>query len=290
MTDPRVPARVDRAALERILQRAAELQASERDIGEGLTPAEVLDLGKDVGIPSHYLQQAMLEDETRVTAPGATGFLDRTVGVAELSAVRVVRGEPEALERSLLEWVEKNELFVVQRHQPGRITWERMGGMQAAVRRGFSTFESRRAKFMLNRADLVRAAIVSLEPGYCHVTLSASLRTTRGAYVGAAIAHTSVGVAGAIVLTVLHAWALIPVLPVLVGGGIGYYTLRRYQPVTERTRLGLERALDDLEGAAGKAAHQLPPGGTGLLELLTGEVRRAITSAASQRPKPPGKP
>ena len=289
MTDPRVPARVDRAALERILQRAAELQASERDIGEGLTPEEVLDLGKDVGIPSHYLQQAMLEDQTRVAAPVATGFLDQAVGAAELSAVRVVRGEPEALDRALLEWVEKNELFVVQRHQPGRITWERMGGMQAAVRRGFSTFESRRAKFMLGRADLMRATIVSLEPGYSHVTLSASLRTARGAYVGGAIAHTSVGVAGSIVLVALHAWAIIPALPVLVGGAIGYYTLRRYQPVTERTRLGLERALDDLEGAAGKAAHELPPGGPGLLELLTGEVRRAITTAA-QRPKPSGKP
>jgi hypothetical protein len=58
----------------------------------------------------------------------------------------------------------------------------------------------------------------------------------------------------------------------------------------ERARLGLERALDHLEGAAGTPAHQLPPGGPGLLELLTGEVRRAITSAASQRPRPPGKP
>ena len=43
MSDPLVPARVDRAALERILQRAAELQASEHDVGEGLTSRQCLD-------------------------------------------------------------------------------------------------------------------------------------------------------------------------------------------------------------------------------------------------------
>ena len=40
------PARIDRAALERIIQRAAELQTSEREIGDSLTPDEVLALGK----------------------------------------------------------------------------------------------------------------------------------------------------------------------------------------------------------------------------------------------------
>src|SRR5438046_1275241 len=50
-----------REALERIIQRAAELQAGEQDIGEGLTEPELLALGQDVGIPSRYLRQALLE-------------------------------------------------------------------------------------------------------------------------------------------------------------------------------------------------------------------------------------
>ena len=37
------PAPIDRAALERIIQRAAELQTSEREIGEGLTTDQVMD-------------------------------------------------------------------------------------------------------------------------------------------------------------------------------------------------------------------------------------------------------
>ncbi|PYP56441.1 MAG: hypothetical protein DMD40_10765 [Gemmatimonadetes bacterium] len=56
---------VSREALERIIKRAAELQAGEHDVGDGLTNNEVLALGKDVGIPDRYLRQAMLEEQTR---------------------------------------------------------------------------------------------------------------------------------------------------------------------------------------------------------------------------------
>ncbi len=52
---------ISREALERIIKRAAELQASERDIGDGLTENELVALGKDVGIPAGYLRQALLE-------------------------------------------------------------------------------------------------------------------------------------------------------------------------------------------------------------------------------------
>src|SRR2546426_12666037 len=64
---------ISRDALERIIKRAAELQAGEREIGEGLTTHEVLALGKDVGIPDRYLRQAMLGEQTRIVPEVATG-------------------------------------------------------------------------------------------------------------------------------------------------------------------------------------------------------------------------
>lgn len=166
MSDPLVPARVDRAALERILQRAAELQAGEHDIGEGMTPDEVVKLGDEVGIPGRYLRQAMLEEQSRLPGRESKGFADSFVGPDELGAARVVRGNPASAERALLEWMDKNELLVLQRQQPGRISWERMTGMQAAMRRGISTFEGARARFMLARADVIRATITPLEDGF----------------------------------------------------------------------------------------------------------------------------
>ena len=56
--------RIDRTALERIIQRAAELQTAEREIGDTLTSDELLALGREVGIPVRYLQQALLEERT----------------------------------------------------------------------------------------------------------------------------------------------------------------------------------------------------------------------------------
>ena len=47
-----LPARIDRAALERIIQRAAELQTADREIGEGLTTEQVMELGRDHPCPA----------------------------------------------------------------------------------------------------------------------------------------------------------------------------------------------------------------------------------------------
>ena len=45
------PARIDRAALERIIQRAAELQTADRDIAEELTPSRYWRWGARSGFP-----------------------------------------------------------------------------------------------------------------------------------------------------------------------------------------------------------------------------------------------
>src|SRR5438552_711889 len=83
---------ISRDALERIIKRAAELQAGEREIGEGLTTSEVLALGKDVGIPDRYLRQAMLEEQTRTAPEVATGTWAWLTGPRSIVAHRVVPG------------------------------------------------------------------------------------------------------------------------------------------------------------------------------------------------------
>ena len=282
MTEPPVPARIDRAALERILQRAAELQAQEHDVGEGLSSDEVIALGKEVGIPGPLLRQAMLEERSRIAAVTPEGLADELFGSDEVVAARVVRGTPEAAEAALLEWMDKNELLVVQRQQPGRISWEKLTGVQAAMRRGISTFEGARARFMLVRTDVVRATITALEDGYCHVALAASLRGARASVLAGAGVMGGLGIASAGVLVALQAVWFLPLAPLLGGSALAWALSRRHRPTVERTQLGLERALDHVEGHAIKPAHELPTRGHGLFELITGEVRKAITSASVQ--------
>jgi hypothetical protein len=269
-----LPSRIDRAAIERIIQRATELQTGERDLSEGLSPAEVVALGKDVGIPEQYLQQALLEERSRVVMVRPTGWLDRVIGPALISTARVVRGDPAEVEPRLLRWVEDNELFTVQRQQPGRISWERMGGMQAAIRRSSAAFQGNRP-FMLSRATVLSASITGLEPGFSHVALAAEVGQARGGILGGVAAIASMGVAAGLILAVMSPFLWVAVVPVPFVLGVGWGIARQYRPMVERVHLGLERALDHLERGEIKPTHALPPR-AGVVSAILDEVRRAI--------------
>lgn len=276
MSVPDTPSRLDRAALDRVLQRAAEMQVREAEIGDSLTEREVLDLGRQVGIPARFLQQAMVEERSRLAIARPSTLLDAWVGPGEVSAQRVVQGEREGVERALLEWMAKNELMTLQRQQPGRISWERLSPMQSALRRGASVFGAPHARFMLSSAELVSATMTPLEDGYQHVMLSAHLRRMRGSHIGGLAAAASLGTAGSLVLLALGAMAAVAAAPMAAGLAIAYVVKRQYPPVVERVHLGLERVLDYVEQGAVKPAHQLPKRQQGVLELLGGEIRKAL--------------
>jgi hypothetical protein len=269
-------ARIDRAALERIIQRAAELQTAERDMGDSLTSDELIALGREVGIPGRYLQQALLEERTRLVSVGAAGLFERVTGPGQISAQRVVRGDPDTVQAALLQWMEHNELLCVQRQQAGRITWEPLGGMQAAFRRSTAAIGRGKRPFMLSRAATVSATVVALEQGYAHVSLIADTRKVRGEYVGAGAALAGIGMAGTATMVALGALLPVALIPLPVALGLGYGVLRRYGPAVARIHLGLERALDFLEQGGAGARHQLPDRQSGILSLLAEELRKAL--------------
>ncbi|HRP08359.1 MAG TPA: hypothetical protein PLL69_07715, partial [Gemmatimonadales bacterium] len=238
---------IDREAFDGVLERAAELQAHGRDIGEGLTEEEVLQLGTEVGIPEAQLRQALLEERTRVTLPEATGTLDRWVAPATVATERVVQGEAESIGAALTRWFEQQEILVVQRRTTNRISWEQAHGFASSMKRLGWTLNSKRSKPFLDKAELVTALITPLEPGFCHVTLVASLRNTRSAYLGGGIGMAGAGTAMGAVAMVLGAPLLVlpaVAIPAVVGGAA---ITRAFRPMSERARLGLERALDELE-------------------------------------------
>ncbi len=251
----KLPARIDREAFDRVLKRAAELQAHGRDIGEGLTEEEVLELGTEVGIPEAQLRQALLEERTRVTLPEPVGTLDRWIAPDTVASERVVQGDVETIANLLTRWFEQQEILVVQRRTTNRITWEQASGFASSMKRLGWTLNSKRSKPYLDKAELVTALITPLEPGFCHVGLVASLRKTRTAYLGGGMGMAGSLTAMAGLITVLGAPLLIfpaIVVPSLVGGAA---IAKAFKPISERARLGLERALDELERQP-----VLPPG------------------------------
>jgi hypothetical protein len=276
------PARIDRAALERILQRATELQAGEHELGDNITPEELLTLGRDVGIPARYLQQAMLEERSRVDVRTPSGVLNRIVGPSIVSTQRVVQGDVERVQLSLMTYMEEQELLCIQRRQPGRVSWEPLGGFQAAIRRSTSAVGGGKRPYMLAKAQSVQATFAALEAGYVHVTLAADLKGTRGGFIGGGAGLGSAGIAGAAILLTLGAFPAIAIAPVVLGTALGFGVLRQYQPRAERTLLGLERALDHLEQGGVKARHELPPRQPSLTNLISDEIRKALTRGTTK--------
>ena len=270
-----LPARVDRAAIERIIQRATELQTGERDISDGLTPDEVVALGKDVGIPEQYLKQAMLEEHGRQELPAPNGLLDYALGGAVVTAQRVVRGDVADVERALLGWMGSQELLAVQRQQPGRISWEPLRGVQAVIRKSSAALGGRKP-FMLTQASLVTATVTTLEAGFCHVALGADLRATRAGFVGGVAAMGGLGIASAGTLLAMSPFWLVAAAPLPLGAIAGWAIARAYRPIPGRALLGLERALDHLERGEIKPGHALPPKGGGVVGAFLDEVRKAL--------------
>ncbi len=270
------PARLDRAALERIIQRATELQTSERDLADELTPDQVLALGREVGIPERHLQRALLEERSRLVTVQPTGRWDRIAGPAGAAAQRTVPGSTGAIEAALIEWLEEREMLCVQRRQPGRITWEPMGGVAAALRRSTAALSRGSSAMLLSRADTVAATIVSLEPGWSHVTLTAESRKARAEFVGGGAALAGAGMLGAGLMVALGALLPVALVPIPVALGLGYGVARQYRPALARLQLGLERALDSLEQGGVAPGRQLPGRRQGLLGMLAEEIRRSL--------------
>jgi hypothetical protein len=268
--------RIDRAALERIIRRAAELQTSEREIGEQLTGEQVMALGQEVGIPRRYLQQALLEEGARLPDQPPDTFLAQVAGPGVVQTGRVVRGGVDQAERRLVQWMDREELLCVQRRQPGWISWEPIGGVQAAIRRSTAALGGGRRPFMLSRASSVTATLTPLEDDLCHVALRADVRTARGAYIGGAATAAAGGAAATGALMALSALMPLALVPLPLGLGIGWVTLRRFRPVPARVLLGLERVLDELEQGTVKPGHRVPERGLGLLDLIADEVRRSL--------------
>jgi hypothetical protein len=180
---------------------------------------------------------------------------------------------------TLVRWLEQQELFCVQRHQPGRIAWEPIGGIQAAIRRATAAAGAAKRPMMLARADSLAATIVELEPGYCHVSLTATARKSRNESLGGSAALVTAGAVGTGTLIALGALFPFALIPAPLALGLGYVVLRKHGPVVARIQLGLERALDHLEQNGSGPSHRLPPAEPTIMDLLAREVRKALRSS-----------
>jgi hypothetical protein len=264
---------ISRAALERIIQHAAELQASERDIGDGLSRDELLALGKEVGIPERYLLQALLEEETRTVVPSERGLLAAIAGPGALGAARVIAGDRATVERRLQGSLEQAELLQVKRRFADSTTWEPKAGAFASLQRAFGAGGK---KFALARSREIAASVETLEPGFSQVRLRADVRNQRRQRLVGGVALFG---AGAIltaltpVLGALFPWVLVPAAIMTIVAAVH---VRGHRRENEDVQVALEQVLDRLERGDPGGEPRTDSPAAAVLGRIANELKRTL--------------
>ena len=257
MTEPRsnLPAQrsLDRAALERVLQRAAELQAHAGDVPDEMTEDELVALGKEVGLTPETMRQAIAEERTRVALPESEqGVAAKLFGPGSASAARTVNGAPADVLRSVDEWMQREECLKVKRRFADRITWEPRRDFLGNVKRGLNLGGR---GYSLTRATEVAATVIAVDDRRSIVRLDADLSGTRSARASAGVTSAGLGAVGAATVAAVAVVAnvalipalLISVVPIVIGGGVGATIVREHERNAARVQLALEQVLDRLE-------------------------------------------
>ena len=270
-----VPAdqRIDRHALERIIQRAAELQAREREIGEGLTEAELMQLGDEVGIPGPYLRQALLEERGRSVLESERGVAVWLAGPHKVAAQRTISGERRPLETALNRWMAEGELLQVKRRYPDGTSWEPQQGVFASIKR---SLELGGREYILARAREVVGQVVTLDEGRCHVQLVADLGNTLTRQLAGAAVVAGAGTLATGTLVTLGFFVPFAVIPVIVAVPGGFAVARNRRRSVERVQVALEQVLDRLQHSEINPATQVRGSRRSAFGRIADEIKKNL--------------
>lgn len=266
-------ARIDRPALERIIRRAAELQAKERDIGEGLTEPELMHLGHDVGIPAAYLQRALLEERTRAVQLDDSKVAGWLTGPRQIAVQRTVPDAAQGVEDALGRWMIDGELLSVKRRYPDRTSWEPRQDMFSSIKREFKVGGR---PYRLARAKEIVGTVTELEPGRSHVQLSADLSNTRRSHLAGAATLTGIGSLATVIGVTLGVALPVALIPVGLGALAGLAIARHRRSRVEETHVALEQVLDRLEHGEIPRSTKPALGGVGTIKRIADELKKTL--------------
>ncbi|HEY4955238.1 MAG TPA: hypothetical protein VII02_10165 [Gemmatimonadaceae bacterium] len=245
---------LDRATIERVLARAAELQATDggENDEQNLSESQLIEIGREVGINPTTLTQALAEERSRIAVPIDTGVLSSITGPAVATASRAVPGTPIEVLAAIDLSMQRDESLQVQRRFPDRITWEPRAGWLGMIQRGVNL--SGRG-YHLCRANQVGATVVPIEGGRVLVRLDADLSESRSTRLKAGGVLFTGGVLGAGALgggaVLAHAILIVAgglaAVPLLIGAAAAYQIGKGHRQLVMRAQLALEQSLDRLE-------------------------------------------
>jgi len=244
--------RLDRAALDRVLARAAELQSSFADGAEAsglLSEDQIVELGREAGMSPEHLRQAMAEERTRGAAPDERGLAAAMFGPGRVQASRVVGGTPGAILDAIDGWMLQEESLQLKRRVGDRIVWEPRRDLIGNLSRAFNVGGR---DYALTRAAEVSATATAVDGARTLVTLDANLADHRSRLAGGTALAAVVGVAatavGAVVIVVPAALVALGIVAVIGVPALALGVSRNSQATAvSRGQLALDQLLDHLE-------------------------------------------
>ena len=245
-----------RAALERVLARATELQGDGGELPEVVSESRLMEIAREVGIDPLHLRQALAEERARLPMQEPEhGVVLDALGPATLSAQRVVPGTPSEVLTKLEGWMPRMESLTLRRRVADRVSWEPSRDSIGNFLRSLGMGGRRQD---LVRLDQVVASVTPVDATRSVVRFDADTFAARRTQ------RTSLMVIlGLLTVKVLGVSALLSIFggPGIAAGGIagvgalaaglGYVSWRAirrsYRQMVDRTHLRLEQLLDELE-------------------------------------------
>lgn len=231
--------------LDEVIRRAAELHAdSSTRLEGGLSEAEVLSIGRELGLDPATVRRAMAE--VRGRPPAEKGLLVMLAGPRAVHASRVVSRPAARVAADLELYLRKREFMVAQRRFRDRTRFVRdssVGANLARFARGF--LRPPNTPVDVKQLDI---SVSEVGADSCLVELSVDLAGTRGGLVGGVIG----GGGGAAAAWAAAAWAtalpdplMLLGVPVLAGAWLG--TRAIFSTVTRSVQEKMESLLDHVE-------------------------------------------
>ena len=250
--DPVLP----RAAVERVLARATELQSEGSEAPDVVSESRLMDIAKEVGIDTASLRQAIAEERARVPLQeNPSGVTLEALGPGTMSAQRVVPGTPAELLAKLEGWMPRMESLTMRRRISDRLSWE---PRRDAIGNFLRSFGMGGRRFDLVRLDQLVVSVTAVDSTRSVVRFDLEAfrarRAQRNAALGIAAGLALIGIGGAIPISLVVTGSAMGVglagLGVFVVGGAfaSWRAIRRgYLEMLGRAHLRLEQMLDELE-------------------------------------------
>ena len=231
--------------LEAVIRRGVELRAdSSARLEEGVSEAEVVRIGQELGLDPATVRQAMAEVRGRLAVE--KGLLVTLAGPRTVHVSRIVNRPAARVAADLERYLREAEFMLAQRRFQDRTRFVRDSSFAASLARFARGFvRSPHRPVDLKQLDVF---ISSVDADSCLLQLSVDLAGTRGGLVGGVMG----GSGGAVAAWAAAAWAtalpdplMLLGVPLLAGAWVG--TRAIFSTVRRSVQEKIESLLDQVE-------------------------------------------